>query len=210
MLIELLQESLKIYNLPATILLGMIIVYWIVALIGVIDLDIDLDLDSDAEAVGSGNGGFLSRFVKISGFTEAPLIFILSVFALFFWATSVLANRYFNPENTLGFAIILSIPVLLISSIITRLLITPLQPLVRYVKAAEPTAKIIGEEGTVKSVTLDRDFGRIEIKFDGKPLLLNAVLSEGATDQISKGAKVLVVAKLEGESDTYIVRAMDS
>lgn len=204
---DLLKESLQIYNLPFTILLALVIVYWVIALCGMIDLDaLDFDFDLDADGDGT-HGGPMSGLLKASGFADAPLILILSLLTILLWATNLLANYHFNPESSIIRAMILFTPVLLISAIITRLLIKPLAPLMNSIKSDEPAAQIIGEEAKVISASIDKEFGRVEVDFDGKPILLNAILT-GATEKLRKGDAVLVVSKKE-DSDTYKVRSLE-
>lgn len=58
---ELFQEAIKWYNLPLTVLLGLVLLYWVMVVIGVLgmesldvdvhaDADVDLDVDADVDA----------------------------------------------------------------------------------------------------------------------------------------------------------------
>ena len=49
-MIEFLQECILPVNLPLTILMGLVLSYWLMVIVGVLGLDvIDLDLDLDAD-----------------------------------------------------------------------------------------------------------------------------------------------------------------
>ena len=81
---DLIQETIKGYNLPFTILLGFVILYWVIAMMGLIDIDGggDLDIDVDADADGIGEGGTenaLSDAIRFLGFSDAPLMLVLSI-----------------------------------------------------------------------------------------------------------------------------------
>ena len=215
-MLDLLQESLKGYNLPFTVSVICIIIYWIIALLGAVDIDAgaDFDIDTDIEtdtttdapANETGNGSFFDAAIRFAGFADAPLMFVLSVFGVMLWVCNLIANLYFNPAHSNLQATILLAPVVIIAFIITRLMIRPLRPVMKLIKGREPAAKVIGEQGVVVSSSLTSEFGRIQIDFEGRKLLLNATVSD--TDKtLQKGAQVLVVSRAENEKD-YIVRAL--
>lgn len=219
-MLDILQESIKGYNLPFTILLGVVAVYWIIALFGLVDidgggdadLDLDVNVDGDADvdvdpdASADGSSGFLDAAFKIIGLTDAPLLLILSILSLMLWGLNLMANLVFNQASSASLASILVIPVFIIAIILTRLLIRPLRPVMKMFRGTEAPAQIIGKEGKVISATLDQEFGRIEIDFDGKPLLLKAVVSSDQST-LKKGDSILVVEKID-DSNTYIVRPL--
>ena len=230
-MIELLQETVKLHNLPITILLLVVLVYWIIASIGLVDLDggvadadvdldvdLDMDLDADLDVDADIDGDFelsdhasgltSNGLLKFAGLGEAPLIFILSLLALFLWATNFLTNYYLNPEGSLKFACLLFIPVLIVSCILARLAIKPFAPLMKYIRSKEPVAQIVGSTGYVESGKIDHEFGRITVDFDGRPQLIRAVLAD-QYDSLKKGDRVLVIQR-QGDSDLYVVRPYES
>ena len=222
-MLELLQETVKLHNLPFTILLLVVVFYWVIAMIGLVDLDaggldadvdvdvdldldIDADLDSDIDLSEAASGLTANGLLRFVGLGDAPLILILSLFSLFLWATNCLTNHYFNPAGSIKLALLLLLPVVIVAAILARLSLKPFAPLMRYIRSDEPVAQIVGDVGVVVSASLNEEFGRIEVKFDGRPLLLNAVLSEGR-DPLTKGDKILVVSQLDNTS-TYVVRPL--
>lgn len=228
-MIDLLQETVKLHNLPFTILLLVVVVYWLIASIGLVDLDggvadadvdldvdvdldmdidADLDVDTDFELSDHASGLTSNGLLKFAGLGEAPLIFILSLLALFLWATNFLANYYINPEGSLKTAFLLLIPVLIVSFILARLSIKPFAPLMKYIRSKEPVAQIAGSIGKVESGKLDHEFGRITVDFDGRPQLIRAVLTD-QHEPLQKGAQVLVIQK-QTDSDVYLVRPYDN
>ncbi len=203
---ELLQEAIKGYNLPFTILLIVIILYWGVALFGIVDID-DAGLDLDGvDGDGESSGGVFSSILKIMGLSDAPLILAISLFTIFIWGYNLIANFYLNSAGETCTAIIIILGSVIGAWITTRLLIQPLKPLMNLIKASEPVTEIIGAEGRVISASLDSEFGRVEIETEGKNLIVNAVISEGE-EPLAKGGRVLVVSRKD-DSDTYIVRSL--
>lgn len=224
---DLLQETVKLHNLPFTILLLVVLVYWLIAMIGLIDIeagamdidadldldvdvdmdldvDVDADIDSDFDLSDQAAGLTSNGLLRFAGLGEAPLIFILSLLALFLWATNFLANHYLNPQGSLKIALLLFVPVLILSAFLARISIKPFAPLMRYIRSKEPEAQIIGSIGVVESGQLDQEFGRITINFDGRPQLITAVLSDNFAVQ-NKGSKIMVVSKRQ-DSEIYVVR----
>lgn len=232
-MLELLQESISPLNLPFTILLGAVALYWVVGLFGLVDLEGGIDgIDGvdgvdgvegvDADGVdgadGSDNhnltgegdhssvgGTFFHGILRLVGASDAPLIFVISVFSVFLWALNIAGNHYFNPAQSSSFATIMVIPVVILAFVITRLLIRPLRPLMDMLRTSEKPTQIIGSSGRVRSTTLDNDFGQIEVETDEKSLILKAVLSSG--EPIAKGTEVLVVSYTP-ETETYTVRPL--
>ena len=214
-MIELLQDFIKPYNLPFTLLLGLIIFYWLTALLGVIDLDgeggdIDMDAggegDTDAGDVDDSGESVWNAVLRVVGLSDAPAILVISLFSLFLWAFNVIANMHFNPAESNGRAAVLLLPVVILAFLAMRLSLRFIRPVFQMIRAPEADARVIGQEGVVKSATIDSAFGRVEIEYQGKPLLLNAVISDEET-ALNKGDRVLVVLK-EEKTNKYIVRSI--
>lgn len=228
-MLELFQESISPLNLPFTILLGIVAVYWIIGLLGLIDfealdgiggldgveasgiegvegaeaLDHNLTGDGNANTVG---GTLFNGILKMIGVTDAPVIFIISIFTAFLWALNVASNHYLNPQDSTATATLYLIPIVIISFVATRIFIRPLRPLMNMIKSDEKPVQIIGASGTVRSATLDQEFGQVEVQADDSVLILKARLS--TEDSLSKGTEILVVSRDQDE-ETYIVRPLN-
>src|SRR5262245_22048265 len=88
--------------LPATILLMLITVYWMMVIIGALDIhlfDFDFDMDGhvdlDLEGV-LGTGMVALRFLNLG---RIPLMLWMSVFGLTFWLTSMLWHDSADAAN---------------------------------------------------------------------------------------------------------------
>ncbi len=93
-MLELIGESLKAPNLPATVILLIVLFYWMVNLVGLFDLDMFLvDVDHDSGSIHSevAPGSFMHT---IFNFGDIPVAILFSFFALFFWAGTILCNHY--------------------------------------------------------------------------------------------------------------------
>ena len=232
---EVIQEAISAYNLPLTIVLGLVAVYWLISLAGVmefdaldgflgldaadgadvdvdVDLDVDVDADVSADADGDGgdhhhgSGGFLQSTVKLLGATDAPIMFVLTVYVLTLWGCNMLGNIYFNKEDSGNLATIILGVSLVGSFLLTRLTIRPLRPLMRLLRDTESRIPLIGMTGQVRSLSVTATSGQVEVVRDGAPILLHARVSEEG-EPIVRGTEVLIVMKDE-ERDAYVVRPL--
>ena len=201
---ELWKQAVLPYNLPFTILLGLVVVFWILTLIGAVGTDV-LDVNpGDGPADLGDVPAAMLRMVN-AGFV--PLTVVLSILILMMWIGAVCLNYYFNPDQSwllaggfLGASFILAI-------VATKILTQPLVPLMRRLKEAENVAPVIGGIGIVRSILMDSKFGQVEVERpDGASALLNARLGDGA-DPIARGTPVAILS-LDDASGLYLVRAL--
>jgi hypothetical protein len=206
---ELFEQSLVFYNLPLTGLLGLVVLYWLLSLLGTVDLDtfdIDFDGETDVDGGASGDGvfGFLMRAVNAQ---DVPVMIIFSLLILFMWSLAILSNYYLNPSENGWIAVGLLVGNFVASALLVKAVTQPLRPLMRAIKHdQEHQEPLIGLTGTVKSGTLDQDFGQVEVpRTNGAPALLNAILPDGH-DLLSRGDAVLVIS-FDPEKDKHLVQA---
>ena len=106
-MLELLEQSLLPFNLPLTIALGAVMLFWLVVLMGFLSFDaIDLDV---APELGDADVFSLTALIgKLTNAADIPVTIILSIYTLFLWVSSVLGNYYLNPaqSNLIGLAIL--------------------------------------------------------------------------------------------------------
>ncbi len=201
---ELLQEAIGIHNLPVTVLLGIMLVYWLLVILGAADADLDApDLDSEASH-GSDNAGLWHSFHRLLHLGEVPLMIVLSVLALFMWIFSVTANYIFNGapgDRSATIALLYLVPNFFVSLLLTRIVLSPLSGLIRKMQTTETEGEeIIGREAVVISTEVTDQYGQIEISTKGAPLTVNARVAEGRPS-IRKGLEVLVFEA--GPDDAY-------
>lgn len=210
-MIELFQESFLPVNLPFTFLLGAVAAYWIIGLIGLVDLDgldsfgVDSEMGGGDEGIHSSASSVFHGIMKIIGASDAPLIFVISLFSVFLWALNITGNHYFNPGFEAGRATFLLLPVVVGAFVLTRVLVVPLRPLMKIIRTSEKPAEILGASGTVRSARLDSKFGEVEVETSEKNLILRARISDG--EVLSKGDPILVVSK-STEDEVYLVRPL--
>jgi hypothetical protein len=218
---EFFQEMISIVNLPFTILLGVVIVYWLMVVFGIlgvdafdVDMDVDPGLDIDADMDGSfdadshGETGFSIAALKFFHFGEIPIMLIVSVFVLCLWLSSMIVNHYFNHEVSWMLALLLLGPNIVISLIISKLILLPIVPIFRLMSSGEAARlEIVGKTCLITTAEVSEKFGQAEIPQDGPPVVINVCVAKG--DHVSKGDAAIVYA-YDAEKDAYRVRPVSS
>ena len=205
---ELWAQAILPYNLPITILLGLVVVFWLLTLLGAVSADADVeispdDLDGEISDIGDIPAAML-RAVN-AGFV--PLTVVLTILILMMWIISILLNFYFNPGHSNWLALGIFATAFAFGILATKLITQPLVPFMRRLKEAEDAAPVIGEVGIVRSIQLDSIFGQVEVERpDGAPALLNARLGI-ASEPVPRGTSVAIIS-FDETSGIYLVRAL--
>jgi hypothetical protein len=212
---DLFQEAFSLHNLPVTVLLGLVLLYWLMVVIGFIDADdsgIDLNADGHADFGDhhSPEGGFWLAAGKFLHLGVVPFMIVVSVLALLMFTFSVLANYYLNGQpgaRNATIALLLLVPNLFVSAILTRIIVSPVKKLFSsFQDRIEAETKVIGKEGLVVSTQVDTTYGQVEVQTDGAPLLLNARVSEGH-DPVPRGTSVLIF-DISSDNSHYLIRPL--
>lgn len=211
---ELWEQAILYYNLPLTILLGFVVFFWLLSLLGTVDLDtLDVDLDTevnadvdvDLDGSDGATDGFLGALLRFVNAQDVPVMVILSLLTLLMWGLAIVGNFYLNPHESgllaLGFLFINFI----LSTLLVKAITEPLRPFMRAIKNdQEHQEPLVGLSGVVKSRVLDSGFGQVEVPRDkGAPALLNAILPEGR-EALVRGDRILVI-DFDQERDKYLV-----
>ena len=120
------QECIAPVNLPVTILLGLVVAYWLMVIVGVLGMDaIDLELDADFDLDGGIDanvdaGSIVGDFFRFMHMGDVPIMIVISFFAISMWVVTLISNHFFNPSFSwlvTGFWIL---PNLLVSLLATK------------------------------------------------------------------------------------------
>lgn len=216
---ELIQHAIAPLNLPFTILLGVVVLYWLMVIVGGMDfgdsdggaaldhggVDVDGHVDAgvdghadghfDGDAHGHGHGFFggIAHFLHLG---EVPFMIVASILILVLWMASMLVNYYFNPGLVIAKGLMLLVPVLVGGVVVTHFLALPFKKIFRLMEKDYDSHKpIIGQVGTVVTGEVSATFGQISIDMGGVHVTLNARTAEGS--KLEKGDLALVVEKLD-------------
>ena len=212
-MMELWQHSIHWTALPFTTVLAVVALYWIIVILGVLDLDsidfmpdVDLDIDGDVDVDGDvSHGPFMSGVAFFFG-VDAPFMVPFSIFAFVSWMLVVLGNYYWNTANVMGVGLGLGLGAFLVGLFITKYLSAPFHVMFRKMEAetGDP-GKMEGRMCTVLSPEIDDTLGQCEVEVQGAPVLLNVRHKSGAI--LKKGDEAVVLERDE-ESGAYWIKSL--
>lgn len=197
--------------LPATLLLGCMICWSVLAMLGAADLDMpgaDIDLDADLDVdvgVGGATDGLSALCLRWANLKEVPIIIWLGTFSVIWWFISaslwsLMDSLWFDPPGWL-WASLLVVKNIAISVPITKLATSPMKRWFASEKLAANS--LIGKECQISSLQATPEFGQVKYKTEGAPLLLS-VRTDGS--HLAKGTTVWIT-HYDEKSRTYIVSA---
>lgn len=196
-----------------TVLLGIILVYWLLAILGAIDIDVldvdvdmDIDIDVDLEADASSVSG-LTGLLSTLGLTGPPVTVILSLLIVLSWLFSYFSSAYLLvlfPGEILKY---LAGTVLLVVSFalaipVTAQVIKPLRGLF-VVHSAKSKSHFVGSTCKVSSLEVTDKFGQAQID-DGEAGIIISVRAK-MPNTIKKGDKTVVISYDEGKGTYEVV-----
>jgi len=200
--------------LPLTILLVPVALYWLLNVLGAVDLDfLDVDLDThaghphDAHHDSSSHDSWFHGALRFVNATDVPVMIVLSVLVILLWAGSMIGNLWFNAQQSGMTGGIIAVAAFFAAVILTRFVVAPMKPFFRLIRADdEKHPPVIGRTGTVRTAWVDERSGQVEIEMQGAPLLLNARVATG-TFSLPKNTEVIVISH-NPESGVYTVRSL--
>lgn len=205
-MLELLDFSITGVNIIPTVLLIFVLIYWIIVIIGVIDVetvDVDLDLDHDLELdfhtdaevhaaadAHVGVGGFAS-VLSFFNIGHMPLMVFLSFFTLPLWASTLLINDFWGITNFFT-GLLVFFPTFIGCLFVAKFLTIPVAKFYRKIRHENEAIKhIVGQLCMAKLPISEEQISQAEIKVNGTSVLINAKTRHGET--IAKGAQGLVI-----------------
>ena len=213
---ELFQEALSLHNLPLTALLGMVVFYWLLVMVGALDFDLDFfdggtdAPDLSAHSSGGTLGGAMLTAGRVFGFSQVPIAVWGSFFALFLWFFGVILNYRFNGEpgnRDLATAAMLLVPNGIVSLVLTKIVTLPVGKFFGAMANADSESQTIqGHTGIVMTTSLDARYGQVQVDQGGAPALVNARLHPGQ-HPLQKGDRVRVL-EASPEGSFYYVESI--
>ena len=197
---ELLQASISQTQILLTLALGLVVLYWLMVIFGILDLETDApDVLMDGNGLtdfthDASTGSMWLSTSRAFGFAKVPIVVWGSFLILFMWFVSLILNHFWNPEASVKQALILLLPNFLISSIITKIVTIPVGRLFAAMSDGDTEAEeVLGRTGTITTIEADESYGQIEIIGKGAPLLIN-VRTQPGTSALKKGTLAKITA----------------
>ena len=222
-MMELFQESLRMINFPFSLLMVIVVGYWLFVMIGFLDLDIfhvGAETDVGGHDLGHGDGDFghgdgdvyaeahgpFDGLGKMLHVGEAPVTITLSMLFTFMWSLSMVSNYYFNQGDSLWLGLALLVPNCVVSLVATSLAVLPVAMAFRKLnKNADAKKDVVGDIATVTTTKVTHDAGQVEVTTDGAPITVNA-RTVNEDEILTKGQKAVVVRK--NDDGTYTVKSL--
>lgn len=183
---------------PATILVMFVVLYWLLVILGAMDVDVldfDLEFDPDSSSI-LGFGWVGVRYLNLG---EVPLMLWLSLFGLSWWTFALVVEAGMPQDEwpPLIWAMVRDVGVALV---LTKLLTQPLRGRFEH-REPNPSKEIIGRTCVVTTNEVTESFGFAECRTEAAPLLLT-VRTRGET--LHKGDAALIV-DFDPENQVYFV-----
>ncbi|MBA6252992.1 OB-fold-containig protein [Colwellia sp. MB3u-55] len=209
---QLLEVASKFPTVIYSTLLGVVVVYWLIGMLGLVDLglagDVDLDVEVDTELDTSVGG--LTGFMLTFGLTGVPFTLVFSIIILTCWLISFYLQLYilaWLPDGWLYylFGVVSGFIVFLISLPLTAIVIRPLKGMFKSVETSM-SIQLVGKSATIATQTVSETFGQVRIYNKGAEILLDVRCDP--EHRLKKGDNVLLIEYLK-EKHIYIVAPYD-
>lgn len=206
---ELFNVALHPLNIVYTLLLALVILYWLSVIVGALDLgSIDVDADFDAGFDGDFSfGGWLAGALHFFHFDRLPFMLIMSLVITSAWSMALLSNHYWGKYDT-TFALFLTGPIVLIAFIVAKLLSYPLIPLFKATNTAAVAVEYIGQICRVKLPPSGDQFGQAGVEYDGDELLVN--IKSAAADRTWRSGQTAVIIGRSEDHRYWLIEPVES
>jgi hypothetical protein len=216
---ELVQASLQFPTVVFTIALGIALFYWVLVLLGALDIDVLGDAGAPGEGIGDaitgGAKGGAEGLKGISfdgddggggpwsglGLAAVPVTISVSIIVLVGWCGSLLAMHHAGAQLGSWFAAVLLPAVLIAALLLTALLVRPLAP-VFAVKEGKSNRDYVGHTCTISTGNVDDGFGQATVE-DGGTVLVIPVRCD-RPGRFARGDKALII-EFDPARQVYLV-----
>ncbi|WP_294205373.1 hypothetical protein [uncultured Chryseobacterium sp.] len=207
---EFLDVAFSPVNTVLSVLLAMTVIYWLFTILTGLDIDIGIDSDLDADLDAPDGHVHLSddpsmwlQFLKFLNLDIVPMAYFLTISLLISWLISFYLNFYLPLPTWLG--VVILIPVLISSVLVTRIILKPLTPFFREINhKGEKAYDFLGRQGRLKSGIQGDKIGMMELFIGNDPMTL-MVKSKGGK-LLEHGAYVMIVDEEPHKRIYYVER----
>lgn len=213
---ELISEAFRLVNFPFTVLLGVMIGYWLLVAFGALDSDFgsdvggnhDLDMEHHIEGHHAGHhegGSWWTSSLKFINLGDVPFLVVMTFLTLSMWTFSLISNRYWNPDGSALLAMAFLFVNLAVSVVVTRYITMPLKPIFRALnKQVSKPIVLVGKHCKITTTEATGAFGQAEITTDGSALLINVRV---LNDEVLQRGDVAVIVREDADARIFFVTA---
>ncbi len=219
-------------NITLTILVILLVVYWIFTMASGIDFDLDVDVDIDVDVdadIDSGIEGGNVDFHDVANteinkedvvgkrkkplkwwqilliyfnFVGLPFMFTFTCWVFIWWICTTISTTLTHSINN-DFGFILMLVGILPSLILTKIFTTPFKSFFKNLNQDGDTpTEIIGRKGTCLSNISENKLGSAEVFADGNTLSINVKALKG--EIIKFRSPILVIKQSDDKSFYYV------
>lgn len=191
-MIDLIKLSIAGINVIPTVLLLIVLLFWLITIVGAIDIDgLDIDLDLEAEGIGAD----ILTFLKIG---DIPMSVYMSILFLIFWilnmSISIISGSWGGVPNIIGV-----VPCFVVAALITRIVTIPLKFMLKGLNGnSEVSREYIGETGQLRFEMKSNVVCQCVLE---NGTIINCIGKEGL--ELPSGSTVVVVER--NDKNIYIV-----
>lgn len=222
---EFLHIILGFPTVAFTAMMGVVILYWLTVIAGVVDLDLfdldadidadvdldvdaDVDLDADADVDAGGVSGVVG-VLDVLGLIGVPLTISISLFTFYTWCATFLASYVLGAGKTPLSGVMQAgvlVASLVGSLVLTSISVRPLRPLFRSKVGARAAEALVGATVKVVSGQVDASQGRAEMQLEGSTVNLS-IRCHTSPNTLTRGDEALIIS-YNTEQHTYTVEPL--
>lgn len=194
---EFLHIAFSPVNTVLSVLLILAVIYWVFTIITGLDIDVGIDADFDTDVntpdgqvhVPDDPSAFI-QFLKFLNLDIVPITYFLTISLFITWLGSFYLEVFTSPK--IWTAVLLVFPMFLVSILLTKLILKPLNPFFREINhKGEKPHDFLGREGRMKSTIHGNKTGILEVFIGSDPMTLMVKSKDG--ERIEHGTTVIIV-----------------
>lgn len=220
---SIIAASLVFPTVLYSLLLSVVLVYWVFVLLGALDMDVfdfdvdgdvgvdldadvdvDVDVDADADVDADGHATFADWLARLD-LTEIPLTVSISLFTLLSWFLCVVSIQLIGAlATTLIAGTSLAIGAAAVALFATSRFAVLLKPMFRTHPAPRHRS-LIGQTCVITTLSVSERHGQAEVSDGGAGLLIQVRGLE--SDRLAKGDEALIY-DYDAENEIFSVKPL--
>ncbi len=190
-----------------TIFLGVVLIYWVLVILGALDIDvINMDWDIDLEM---GDDGI--NFLNVIGVPGLPSSITLSVLIFTFWLICVPSTYYLAWLLPAGIGQIIAGLIILFVAIVlgaqvTVWLVRPLRKVFSDQSHQHSAEHLVGKTCIISTASVDENFGQANYEDGGAGLILN--VRSTIPNDLKRGSRALMI-EYDKHTHSYAVASLE-
>ncbi len=203
-----------------SMLLGVVVLYWLIFIMGALDLDcLDFDIDIDVDGdVGGFEGDVDANIVPDAGGVgqamlaffyvgQVPVTILVTLITSSMWMIAMLANHHLNPSGGFWLGLPIAGGTLVASMFVVKIIGWPIGRVFKALHAnPDQIVSVVGSLCKVVSETVSSELGQAEVDTKGSPVTMNVITKNG--EVLAKGAEAVVLER-DAARNIYIIAPVD-